>query len=256
VIPGTSVTLGVTFDRVAGEVRRSEDRPTLRFDSAAPAPAPPAAADPADEEAARFHRGREPLLALVGKSIEATWEESGKYLRFGGLEGLREAMAGKRDAEDPFRAAVDQIASVLNMHDLLRPHLVVGERSLRPDDPRTFQDMGLLPETVGGPGLVYYRGTYRLKEVVEGVARVEMEADCSLDPYPQMPVWPPQAAEFRSRLRLERGTCRAWERIETATGRLLEDEHVTDLDLRWLPPDGSKEIPIPAKRTRRMKLLR
>jgi len=256
VLPGRGMTLRVTFDRVCGEIVRGEDRAPLRFDSADPAGAPAPAAGAEDREAAAYQRSRGPILALVGKSVDGTWKESGLFVKFEGLDELRAAMAAGRPEGDPFRRAVDQIVNVASLHHLLRPHLVVGERSLAEGEERAFQDMGFLPESVGGIGYVYLKGVYRLKEAADGVARVEMEAAASLDPYPKMPPWPPAAAEFRNRLRLEKGTCRAWARIETATGRLLEDEHVTELDLRFLPPDGSAEVPIPAKQTRSLRLLK
>jgi hypothetical protein len=251
-VPGTSATVKVTFRRIAGTVGRGDARPPVSYDSEAPDAAP---VDPADEEAARFRRGRDPLLALVGRSLAGTWRESGLFLGFDGLEGLRAAMAGVRPGDPEFGRAVEHIASVPSFHHLLRPHLVVGERSVPRDEPRAFQDMGFLPETVGASGFVYASGTYRLKEVAEGVARVEAEAACSLDPFPGMPPWPAASAPTRNRLRLERGTSRGWARIDTATGRLLEDEVVTELDLRWLPPGGGPEAPIPARQTRRFRLV-
>lgn len=256
VIPGRTVTTRVTFDRVAGEILRGDDRAPIRFDSAAPEGAASPGVDESDKEAAAFLRSRGPVMALVGRAVEATWQESGLFVKFDGLEGLRAAMAEGRAADDPFRRAVDQIVNSQSLHSLLRPHLVVGERSMAPGAEKTFQDMGFAPESVGGAGFVYTRGTFTLKEVVDGVARVEIQAEASLDPYPGMPPWPPAAAALRNRLRLERGTCRGFARIETATGRLLEDEHVTELDLRFLPADGSAEVPIPAKQTRRLKLLK
>jgi hypothetical protein len=219
-------------------------------------PAVPEGVDAEDREAVQFIRSRGPILAMVGKSLEGTWRESGMLLRFDGLESLRAAMSEGRPAEDPFRRAVDQIVNTASLHHLLRPHLVVGERSLSPGEKRAFQDMGFLPESVGGVGYAYYKGTYELKEVVDGVARVEMEAEVSLDPYPGMPPWPAAAAEFRNRLRLVRGTCRAWARVEPATGRLLEDEHLTELDLRISPEAGAAEVPLPTRKIRRLKLLR
>ena len=149
-----------------------------------------------------------------------------------------------------------RIASTQVMHHLLRPHLVVGETSLQVGEPRHFQDMGFLPESVGVVGFMYVRGKYVLKSVADGVARVEMEAEVGLDPLPGMPPWPPAAAALRNRMRLGRGTCKGFARIETATGRLIEDEVVTELDLHLAAPDGKSEVPVPAKATRRLKLIR
>ena len=253
VVPGTSHTLRVAFDRVAGEARRGGDRPVLRYDSAGPPPAPPA---DDDEEAKTFLRSRAPILALAGKGLEGSWRPSGLFVEFEGLEALRAAMTEGKPEGHPFHRAVEQIVSVPSLHHLLRPHLVVGETSLRAGEARPFQDVGFLPESVGGFGFVYYRGTYRLKGVEDGVARVELEAEAALDPLPGMPPWPAAAAELRNRLRLVRGTCRGFARIETATGRLLEDEHVTELDLHFTRPDGGGEVPIPSKATRRLRLLR
>ena len=252
VIPGTSVTQKVVFDRLAGEFRRGADRPVLRYDSGKPLDAPP----DGDPEAAAFLRSRAGILALAGKSLEATWHPSGKFLKFGGLEEMRAAMAAGRPADHPMHAEAARIASDQVMHHLLRSHLVVGEPSLKVGEPRHFQDMGYLPESVGLVAFMYYRGTFELKSVEEGVARVEMEAEVGIDPLPGMPAWPAAIAEFRNRLRLVRGTCRGWARIEVATGRLLEDEHVTELDLHVTLPDGKGEVPIPAKATRRLKLIR
>ena len=255
VIPGTSATLRVVFDRVAGEVHRGGGKPVLRYDSAAPLPAPPEG----DAEAAAILRSRAPLLALVGKSIEGTWKPSGlfeKDVGFEGLEEMRAAMTAGRPADHPMHKAVEQIASVPSLHHLLRPHLVVGESSLEIGQPRKFQDMGFLPENVGGIGFFYAAGTYTLKSVEEGVARVELEAEAGIDPLPGMPPWPPALAELRNRLRLVRGTCRGFARIEVATGRLLEDEHVMELDLHFTRPDGKGEVPVPCKATRRLKLIK
>lgn len=252
VIPGTSVTQKVVFDRLAGEFRRGADRPVLRYDSGKPLDAPP----DGDSDAAAFLRSRAGILALAGKSLEATWHPSGKLLKFGGLEEMRAAMAAGRPADHPMHAEAARIGSDPVMHHLLRSHLAVGESSLKVGEPRHFQDMGYLPESVGLVAFMYYRGTFVLKSVEDGVARVEMEAEVGIDPLPGMPPWPAAIAEFRNRLRLVRGTCRGWARIEVATGRLLEDEHVTELDLHVTLPDGKGEVPIPAKAIRRLKLLK
>ena len=78
VAPGTSVTVKVAFDRVAGSADRGEGKPVLAYDTD-PAHAPPD--PPADDaEAAAYLRSRGPIRALAGKSIEATWRESGAFV--------------------------------------------------------------------------------------------------------------------------------------------------------------------------------
>ena len=79
VIPGTSVTVKVVFDRVAGEFRRGADRPVVRYDSASPLPAPPED----DKELAAFLRNRAAYLALAGKTLDATWHPAGKLAAIG-----------------------------------------------------------------------------------------------------------------------------------------------------------------------------
>jgi uncharacterized protein YfaP (DUF2135 family) len=53
-----------------------------------------------------------------------------------------------------------------------------------------------------------------------------------------------------------KGTCKAWAKIRIETGVLEEDEHVTDLDLHFIKPDGTGEVAIPTKVTQRSKLAK
>ena len=217
----------------------------LRFDSAAPLPKePPPAPLPGE---AFFDRGTAPLRALAGADFEVVREPTGMITRFDGLDALKERLTKGIDPADPLRGGIDRILSFGSLRYMLTPAIVVPAKRLQPGEEESFLDLRPLPDTVGLAGYLYYRGTYRIAEVKDGAARLEMKAEVTLDPPAGMPSWPAGTEKGRVRLRLAKGECRAWARIETASGRLLADEHATDLDLYFVRPDGKGEVPIPTK---------
>lgn len=239
-LPRKGVTTEVAFDRIRVDVTREGDPEVQSFDSSAPAPEGEAAETP-------FAVRTAPLRLLAGSKVVLRRKPTGMVEAFEGVEALRERMLAGLPGGDPLRPAVERLLSFGSLRYMLTPNLLVPDAPLAVDDPGQFQDIRPLPETTGSPGLLYFRGTFRLKEVKDGVARMEIDASVSLDPAPGMPSWPPAMAPFRNRLRLGRGVCSGWARISLDGGLLLEDEHTTELDLFAVPPDGSTEIPIPTR---------
>ena len=253
VIPRQSLVTEVTFDRVVVELKRADSGRTIRFDTAEP----PAEEGGAGEEAtSSFFRNTRPLRALAGSRIEVTQRPTGMIESFGATESLVRQLQEGLPPGDPLRAGIERILSFGSLRYMLTPQVIVPARPLGASEVLKFQDLRPLPETTMLAGMIYYRGTYRLASAAEGPARMEMEAEVSLDPYPGMPPWPPAIAANRERLRLARGTCRAHSLTDAASGVLEEDEHVTELDLVYLPPDGKGEVPLPTKVTQRTKRIR
>jgi hypothetical protein len=250
-IPRGLTTTKVEFERVVVELHPAGSDRTVRIDSA---DARPEAGEAPGEESP-FRKGTRPLRSLVGCAIEVVQKPSGMIERVDGLDAAKERLEKGLAADDPRRQGIERVLSPGSLRFMLSPLMIVPEQRLGVGEEQHFQDIRPLPDTVGLPGFLYFRGTYRLVEVKDGVARLEMKADTSLDPSGTLPPWPPAAAAGRNRLRLERGACKAWSRITVETGRLEEDEHVTDLDLFYVKPDGSGEIPMPTKVTQRTKRL-
>lgn len=252
----SQATLQVDVERILVEVFRGEGKePVLRMDTRTPEVLPPAGKEP-ETEAEKFALSTGPLRRVAGGQVEADVQFSGKILGFRGVEGLRKKVLESIPEGDPRRPLAEHFSWELWFAQRLAGALCVPSRSMKLGVDVRFLDMRTLPETAGTGGYLYYAGNCRLASVKEGVARLEMDAEVFLDPLKGMPPWPRGMAERRNYLRLGKGTCKAWARIETETGVLLEDEHVTDLDLFFLPPGGKPEMAIPQRITQRSKLVR
>lgn len=253
---GAQATLQVDIERIVVEVFRGDGKePVLRMDSRIPEVPLPAGKEP-ETEAEKFALVTAPLRRVAGSRVEADQQFNGKILRFGGIEELRMRVLESVPEGDPRRARTEQTSWELWLAQRLACAVGVPSRSMKPGVDVHFLDMRTLPDTTGTGGYLYYAGNCRLAGVVDGVARLEMDAEVFLDPLKGMPPWPRGMAERRNFLRLRKGLCKAWAKVEVETGLLLEDEHVTDLDLVFLRPGGKGEMAIPQKVTQRSKLVR
>ena len=254
VIPRERMTTEVLIERVVIEVFRGGKDPVVRMDSKEE-PGPSPAAPGAGKAAERFEAFVRPLRHLAGSRVEVSQRPSGIIVKIDGVDALRDRLLAAIPEGDPTRPVAEKMSWGFWLTNLCRPAVTVPERPASTGVDSEFLDMRTLPETVGVQGFAYFRGKYRLAEVKDGVARLTMEGEASLDPAPRQQPWRPEWVPGRNRLRLQRGVCRGWARIRVEDGRLLEDEHVTDLDLRFVRPDGSGEVPIPQKVTQRTKLV-
>jgi hypothetical protein len=250
VIPRGRITTRLVFDRVELEVKRSGEKgEEIRFDSREPKK------EEGAKEAGMLARALAPLHHLAGGAVEPTQFPSGLIERFEGVDALKAKLL-KDGPDDPlYKRGCEGIAHHVFLDNLLKPAIVMPQEGFSKGVVLQFQDLRLLPVTAGVPGYLYAKGTYHLAEAKDGLARVEMSGDCSLDPFERMPPWPKSAQAGRARLRLQKGTCKAWATVRVETGVLEESEHVTDLDLVFLRPDGKGEIPIPVKVTLKVKRI-
>ncbi len=248
-LPRVSYASEVLFERLRIELRRSGEEGADVFDSAAPPPSGAAAETP-------FARRTAPHRLLAGSKITMVQRPSGLVERVEGVESLRERMCRDLAPEDPVRGGIERLLGLGSLRYLVGPNILVPEHPASKGEERLFQDIRPLPETTGFPGLLYIRGKARFAGVEDGVARIEIEAEATLDPGPNMPPWPPAMAANRNRLRLQRGVCTGWARISVEKGVLLEDEHRTVLDLHFVKPDGTGEVPLPTTVTQSTKLLK
>lgn len=252
-IPRSRTTLKLVYDRVELEMRRGGTDRVLRLDTKEPvAEKDPKAAD----ENSTFQRRSSALRALVGRSFEIVQLPSGMIERFDGLDRLKETLLKEGPDEPYYKRGVEGSLHTAYLVDTFRPGIVMPDAGMSLGDTLHFQDYNLLPEPITGlPGLLYLKGTYKLAGVEEGIARVEMEGDASLDPYGSMHPWPEQMRAGRKRLHLVKGSVKAWVKVRAETGVLEEAERVTDLDLYFVKPDGSGEIPIPLKVTQKVQRI-
>ena len=257
VIPRERTTTKYLIERVRIEIARPGKDGVLRLDTAEAAqkePAPGPGQRPGDEDS--FLRHAAPFRRMVGASAEIVQFPSGKVDRIDGIDAFRKHMTEGLAADAPLRKVVEQLPWAFWIASMVSPAIGVPDRGMSVGQEIQFQDMRILPETVQVPGFLYYRGSARFAEAKDGIARFEMQGEVSLDPPSGMPPWPPAFAPGRPRLRLQRGSCKASARIAVETGCLEEDEHVTDLDLQFVKPDGTGGIPVPTKITMRTKLVR
>lgn len=250
---GRQATVEVEIRRIAMEVFRGDGaEPVLRMDSSV-APDAKAAAKTPETEAEKFEWAVSPMRFAAGGVVDMEQQFTGKIVQFGGVEDLQKRIRDALPEGDRRREVVDQFPWKFWLANLLAPAIGLPEGGMTPGADMKSWDMRTLPETTGTRGFMYYAQTYRLAKVEAGLARVEMEAEVSLDPPKGMPPWPKDVAARRAFLRLKSGACRAWAMVRVETGVLEEEEHVTDLDLHFVKPDGSGEIPIPTKVTLRTK---
>ena len=253
---GEQATVRVELQRFLMEVFRGEGKePVLRMDTRIPED-PKAPVKEPETEAEKFAWAIGPLRQVAGCSIEVDQQFTGKILRFDGVEALQKKVLDSVPEGDARRPTLERMPWTLWLANLLAPAIGVPGRGMTLGADLKFADMRTLPETTGTGGYMYYAGNYRLAKVEAGVARLEMEADVFLDPLKGMPPWPKAMAPRRNFLRLQKGACKGWARIDVETGVLEEDEHVTELDLYFVKPDGKGEVAIPTKVTLRSKLVR
>jgi hypothetical protein len=257
VVRGDYATVEVKLDRIVAEVfRGGAAEPVLRMDTASPEPRGDPPAEPATEEE-KFAYFLAPMRWLAGARVEVDVKESGKVLRVRGADEIRKGISGHYPEGDARRNVADKMPWEFWCANLMVPGVLVAARGMSAGKDLKFLDIRTLPETTGTGGIMYYAGTFRVAKVEAGVARLEMEGKVTLDPpSPDMPPWPAALASRRHLLRLNAGTCRAWAKIRVETGLLEEDEHVTDLDLHFVKPDGTGEVPIPTKVTQKSKLVK
>jgi hypothetical protein len=251
VVPRDRMTLKATVDRIVIEVFGDGPAPRLRMDTAGPAAPPPSGPPGRDApEEEKFAWTTAPLRALAGESVEVEQKLSGRVIEIQGFPEFRKKAAAAFPEGDGRRAMIEGYPWEGWLAGILSPAVVVPERGMvAGEPPQRFLDLRPLPELAGTPGFIYYAGTYEVTSVADGVATVSMKAEALLDPpSPQMPPWP--ANGKRDLLRLVKGTATGWVRIRLADGALLEDEHVTDLDLRYVKPEGT-EVPTPLRTLRR-----
>lgn len=250
---GMQASVEVEIRHIVMEVFRGEGAaPILRMDSRVP-PDPQAAVKEPATEAEKFEWAVSPMRFAAGGLVDMDQQFTGKIIGFGEVEGLQKRIRDALPAGDKRREVVDQFPWKFWLANLLSPAIGLPANGMDVGaDTKSF-DMRTLPETTGTRGFMYYAQTCRLAKVEAGVARVEMEAAVSLDPPKGMPSWPKDVAARRNFLRLKSGACKAWARVVVETGVLEEEEHVTDLDLHFVKPDGSGEVPIPTKVTLRTK---
>ncbi len=255
VIDGDRATLQVTVDRVVMEFFRDGPEPVASFDTAKDEP-PKVPEKKPETDAEMFAYMAGPLRYLPTGRIEVDVKPSGKVVRVVGGEDLRKSVLDHLAPDDPRRPIAEKYSWEALVVNLLRPAVCVPERGASVGESTRFLDMRSLPESTGTGGILYYSGTCRLAKVEGGLARMEMESEVLLDPpSPDLPPWPRAMAERRKYLRLKKGTCRAWASIRIDTGAMEEDDHVTDLDLYFLKPDGKGEVAIPTKVIQRSVLV-
>jgi hypothetical protein len=255
VIEGDRATLQVTVDRVVMQFFHEGPEPVATLDSAKDEPPKGPVKKPETEAEMYLYRAM-PMRYLAGGRVEVDVKPSGRILRVVGGDDLRKAVLDHLGADDPRRAVAEKVPWESLITNLLRPALLVPERGAAVGDSGKFYDMRTLPESTGTGGFMYYAGTWRFAKVENGIARMETEAEVSLDPpSPDVQPWPRAMAERRKFLRLQKGTCRAWARIRVDTGVVEEEEHLTELDLHFVRPDGKGEVPIPTKVIQRSKLV-
>jgi len=249
VIPGERVVTEALFERIRIDLRMEEDAGAQAFDTKDPPPSGEAAATPFAQRTAPFRR-------LAGATVTVRQRPTGMVEGFEGVEALRERMLEGVAEEDPLRSGIERLVSPGSLRYILGPNLLLPGRRMATGETMEIQDIRPMPETAATPGLLYLRGKFRLAEVKDGKARVEVEGEVSLDPFPKMPPWPPAYAPYRSRLRLERGVFKGWARVAVDKGILEEDEHRTELSLFFVKPDGSGEVPISQTVTQATRLVR
>lgn len=247
VFPGERIVSEALFERIRIELRMEGEAAPQVFDSKDPPPAADAPVTPFSQRTAPFRR-------LAGAKVTMRQKPTGKLEGFEGVEALRERMLEGVGEGDPVRPGIERLVTPASLEYMLRPNLLVPDGTMSVGDTLEIQDIRPMPETAGTPGLLYLKGRFRLAEVKDGKARVEVEGEVSLDPGPKMPPWPPAYAKYRGRLRLERGVFKGWARIALEKGVLEEDEHRTELSLFYVKPDGSGELAIPQTVTQSTKL--
>ncbi len=245
-VPRRSFASDVLFERIRIELRKEGAEGAEIFDTATP-PVEGAPETP-------FSRRTRPYRLLAGSRITMVQRPSGLVESVEGVEAVRTRMCEGVAEADPLRAEIERLLGLGSLRYMIGPNVLSFEKPVPAGEAHAFQDIRPLPVTTGVPGLMYYRGEVKLAEVKDGVARIEVTAEVSLDPGANMPPWPPAMAPFRNQLRLQRGVCRGFARISVEKGTLLEDEHRTELDLFFVKPDGTGETPIPTTVTQSTKL--
>jgi hypothetical protein len=253
---GEQATVQVALETFVIEVFRGDKaEPVLRIDSRTPPETKTPAKTP-ETEVEKFEWMVGPLRQVAGCSVEMEQQFSGKILKFDGVEDLQKKVRESVPEGDPRRDTFDQFPWKLWLANLMAPAIGLPGRGMTVGADMKAGDMRTLPESTGTGGYMYYAQTYRLAKVEAGVARVEMDGEVFLDPLKGMPPWPKAIASRRNFLRLKSGTCKAWAKVQVETGILEEEEHVTDLDLHFVKPDGTGEVAIPTRITLRSKLVR
>ena len=252
VVRGEQAAVQVDIEHLAMEVFGDAPEPLLRVDSRVP-PDPKAPVKPPETDAEKFEWRVGPLRLVAGARIDMEQQFTGKILAFSGVEEMGKKVHDALPEGDQRREVLAQFPWKLWLANLMAPAIGLPARGMAIGADQKAWDMRTLPETTGTGGYMYYALTYRLAKVEAGVARLELEADISLDPPKGMSPWPTSLASRRPFLRLKSGACKAWARVVVETGVLEEEEHVTDLDLHFIKPDGSGEVPIPTKVTLRTK---
>ena len=248
-IPGLRVVSDVLLERIRVQVSTGLPGDPQAFDTDEPIP-------PGEAAGKAIARRSIPFRRMAGSTITIHQQPSGVIEKFEGLEALH-ARVMEGVAEDaPERHVYEGLTTPGWMQNLLAPDLRVPTTRVIVGESQAVLETRMLPENVGMPGILYYRGDYRLTSVKEGEARVDFSGEVSLDPFPGMPPWPAVFAAKRKLLRLDRGVFHAWARIGIGKGVLEEDEHVTELDLVFLGKDGKGETPLPTKVTRSTRLIR
>jgi hypothetical protein len=249
-------TVQVEVKRILVEVFRDGPEPLLKMDS--DVPEDPAVAGKAPEtEAEKFAYFLSPLRFLAGAKVDLEQMNTGQVVRPSGVDEVKKRILAALPEGDARRGMAEGFPWGTWFLGVLRPALCVPRNGAKEGEKVKFVDQRTLPETVGTGGFMYYAGTSWLGKVENGKARMEMEAEVFLDPVgPSLQPWPRELAPRRRFLRLQKGTCRAWARIDVETGVLEEDEHVTDLDLHFLPPGDKPEVAIPTKVTLRSKRVK
>jgi hypothetical protein len=255
VLRGGDTTLDVSFERILFRIFGEGPDPMVTMDTGAAPSALETVAVPSTQEEKLAHRVA-PFRHVIGGVASVEVKKTRLVFGVTRAEELGKRVLDKLPPGDDRREAYEQYAWQNWVANLLKPAIVVQAEGMTVGKDIHFQDMRTLPETALTGGYMYYVGTCRLAKVEAGIARLELEAEVFLDPPKGMPPWPRGVAERRNFLRLSKGVCRAWAKVEVETGILLEDEHVTDLDLTFIKPDGKGEVAIPQKVTLRSKLVR
>ncbi len=212
----------------------------LRFDTSDPK---------ASEEAMRnpdYGPMVEVFKQMVGGEVYPRMQPSGHCSRLDGLDRLQERMFEGLPADSPLRGRFAAYSDEPNLRSQFEALLLVPAHPVAAGETWPYKRIGPLPQTLALPGFLYYVGTSRVAEVKDGVARVDMEGEVSLDP----PEGAPRPArsqaldQTRAMLRLGKGTCRGFAKIRLEDGRLEDSELVTDLDLYWVKLGGAGEVPI------------
>ncbi len=229
--PGQGALRGLRVERIVAERKADGSDATERWDSSA------------STGGAAFEGRAAVLRRLVGTELDVWSGPTGEIESFDRLESSRERAAEGLPPDSPERAFLQGFLQPASLRLLLGTPVRLPGGPVTAAQPWPYMEVRLLPaESAGLPAVLYCMGTGRLASVTEGVARIEVAGDVVLDPPEGAPGIPEPLLPFRNLLRLTKGTFQGFARVETASGRLLDGEHVMELDLVFSPPGDPKDV--------------